>query len=162
VEAGPCDLGALLPEIWSLPRAAWVQCLAGETAAGPALVVEPLLSRRHIRTEQAKRPDGTPYTRITGWGPEDASAPAPRRVRAGVRVYGERDVILHTEHGDIRVALRPDEAPATAWNFLRLAEGGFYDGTTFHRVVPADKQGRPFVIQGGDPTGTGDGEPGYW
>src|SRR5262245_18338113 len=46
VEPGPCDLGALLPEIWSLPRAAWVQCLAGETPVGPALVVEPLLSRQ--------------------------------------------------------------------------------------------------------------------
>jgi cyclophilin family peptidyl-prolyl cis-trans isomerase len=159
---GPCDLGALFPEIWTLRKAAWVQCLAGDSPAGAALVVEPLLSRLAPRTEPAQRPDGTPYARIVGWGPDGAKGTVPRRVMTGLRIYGERDAILHTSLGDIVVALRPDEAPATAWNFLQLVDGGFYEGVVFHRVVPADRQGRPFVIQGGDPTGTGDGEPGYW
>jgi peptidyl-prolyl cis-trans isomerase B (cyclophilin B) len=57
--------------------------------------------------------------------------------------------------------MRPDMAPATARNFVQLAAQGFYDGTIVHRVVPKGRGGRPFVIQGGDPTGTGDGGPGY-
>jgi peptidyl-prolyl cis-trans isomerase B (cyclophilin B) len=77
-------------------------------------------------------------------------------------VYPDRDVVLHTTEGAIIVAMRPDEAPNTVWNFLHLAQGGYYDGVTFHRVVPLTRQGDPFVIQGGDPSGTGEGEPGYW
>ncbi len=62
---------------------------------------------------------------------------------------------LHTNHGDIEVGLRPEAAPLAVNNFVFLARQGFYDGVIFHRVVPG------FVIQGGDPTGTGRGGPGY-
>jgi cyclophilin family peptidyl-prolyl cis-trans isomerase len=62
---------------------------------------------------------------------------------------------LHTGHGDIAVDLLPARAPLAVNNFLFLAGEGFYDGAGFHRVVPR------FVIQGGDPTGTGRGGPGY-
>jgi len=79
---------------------------------------------------------------------------------SGFRSYVEQDVRLETTEGTLRVALRPDEAPATAWNFRRLAAGGLYDGLPFHRVVPVDREGRPFVIQGGDPAGDGEGGPG--
>jgi cyclophilin family peptidyl-prolyl cis-trans isomerase len=71
------------------------------------------------------------------------------------------EAVLHTSEGDLRVAFAPDAAPATVDNFLRLARVGFYDGTIFHRIVPLDREGRPFVVQGGDPTGTGDGGPGW-
>lgn len=64
-------------------------------------------------------------------------------------------VRLHTELGDIVVGLFTESSPVAAENFLNLASAGFYDGTVFHRVVPG------FVIQGGDPTGTGAGDPGY-
>jgi cyclophilin family peptidyl-prolyl cis-trans isomerase len=60
-----------------------------------------------------------------------------------------------TERGDIVVDLYADRAPLTVENFVNLARGGFYDGTTFHRVIPG------FMAQGGDPTGTGRGGPGY-
>jgi peptidyl-prolyl cis-trans isomerase B (cyclophilin B) len=63
--------------------------------------------------------------------------------------------IIKTDKGDIRVALFPDQAPLTVANFVNLAQRGYYDGVVFHRVVPN------FVIQGGDPTGTGRGGPGY-
>ena len=86
----------------------------------------------------------------------------PPRLLSGLRIYQERDVILHTSKGDIRLAMRPDHAPNTVWNFLELCEGGFYDGVTFHRIVPFLRSGEPFVIQSGDPTGTGNGGPGYW
>jgi cyclophilin family peptidyl-prolyl cis-trans isomerase len=62
---------------------------------------------------------------------------------------------LHTNQGDIAVELYDDDAPKTVDNFLSLARKGFYDGVIFHRVIP------DFMIQGGDPTGTGSGGPGY-
>src|SRR3954453_980492 len=62
---------------------------------------------------------------------------------------------LHTNHGAIEVELFDDDAPKTVENFLKLARDGFYDGVVFHRIIP------DFMIQGGDPTGTGMGGPGY-
>jgi len=62
---------------------------------------------------------------------------------------------LQTNHGAIAVELFDDDAPKTVDNFLKLARDGFYDGVIFHRVIP------DFMIQGGDPTGTGTGGPGY-
>jgi cyclophilin family peptidyl-prolyl cis-trans isomerase len=62
---------------------------------------------------------------------------------------------LHTNHGAIEVELFDDDAPKTVDNFTKLARDGFYDGVTFHRVIP------DLMIQGGDPTGTGMGGPGY-
>ena len=62
---------------------------------------------------------------------------------------------LHTNHGAIAIELFDDDAPKTVENFLKLARDGFYDGVVFHRIIP------DFMIQGGDPTGTGMGGPGY-
>ena len=62
---------------------------------------------------------------------------------------------LHTNHGAIEVDLFDDAAPKTVENFRKLAGDGFYDGVIFHRVI------KDFMIQGGDPTGTGTGGPGY-
>ncbi len=86
------------------------------------------------------------------------------------RTANQTQVILHTSKGDIRVTLFPTHAPKTVANFMGLAEGSkdysqrnakgelagpFYDGSVFHRVI------KGFMIQGGDPTGTGRGGPGY-
>jgi cyclophilin family peptidyl-prolyl cis-trans isomerase len=65
------------------------------------------------------------------------------------------EAAFKTELGDIRVRLFPDQAPVTVNNFVFLAKQGYYDNTTFHRVLPG------FMAQGGDPTGTGAGGPGY-
>jgi cyclophilin family peptidyl-prolyl cis-trans isomerase len=62
---------------------------------------------------------------------------------------------LHTSEGPIELELTPDDAPKTVENFTRLAGEGFYDGLTFHRVIP------DFMIQGGCPQGDGTGGPGY-
>jgi len=62
---------------------------------------------------------------------------------------------LHTNHGAIAIELYDEDAPKTVENFMKLAREGFYDGVIFHRVIP------DFMIQGGDPTGTGRGGPGY-
>jgi peptidyl-prolyl cis-trans isomerase B (cyclophilin B) len=62
---------------------------------------------------------------------------------------------LHTNHGPVEVELFDADAPRTVENFRTLAGEGFYDGVVFHRVIP------DFMIQGGDPEGTGRGGPGY-
>ena len=62
---------------------------------------------------------------------------------------------LHTNHGDISIEFDAQQSPLTVNNFVFLARDGFYDGVIFHRVI------KGFMIQGGDPTGTGMGGPGY-
>lgn len=62
---------------------------------------------------------------------------------------------IHTNKGDISVKLYADDSPRTVNNFVFLARDGFYDGVIFHRIIEG------FMIQGGDPTGTGTGGPGY-
>jgi len=66
-----------------------------------------------------------------------------------------RGAVLRTSRGEIELELSPEHAPNTVNNFVFLARAGFYDGVAFHRVIPN------FMIQGGDPTGTGMGGPGY-
>jgi len=66
-----------------------------------------------------------------------------------------RIAYFKTTEGDFRIELFEDKAPITARNFIDLAKKGFYDGVIFHRVIDG------FMIQGGDPTGTGRGGPGY-
>jgi len=65
------------------------------------------------------------------------------------------EATIKTDKGDIRIQLLAGQAPATVNNFVFLARDGFYDGVTFHRVIPG------FMAQSGDPTGTGTGGPGY-
>jgi len=79
------------------------------------------------------------------------STPPPMQIDMN-RTYR---ALIKTNKGDIQLQLNPAEAPITVNNFVALAREGFYDGVTFHRVVPQ------FVIQGGDPTGSGSGGPGY-
>jgi peptidylprolyl isomerase len=64
-------------------------------------------------------------------------------------------VLLQTTMGDVKIELLDESMPITAGNFRKLVEKGFYNGTIFHRVIPG------FMIQGGDPQGTGFGGPGY-
>lgn len=63
--------------------------------------------------------------------------------------------VIHTELGDIKLELFAEKTPITVNNFVFLSEQGFYNGTIFHRVI------KDFMVQGGDPTGTGRGGPGY-
>ncbi len=65
------------------------------------------------------------------------------------------EALIETEKGNIQVQLFAKEAPLSVTNFIQLANGGFYEGLTFHRVEPG------FVVQGGDPSGNGTGGPGY-
>ena len=96
--------------------------------------------------------------------PAPPSAPAPSAGGAGdcptaqpapLPAGETRTVTITTDLGAMDLKIEADLSPIAAGNFVALAECGFYDGVVFHRVVPQ------FVIQGGDPTGTGSGGPGY-
>jgi cyclophilin family peptidyl-prolyl cis-trans isomerase len=82
----------------------------------------------------------------------DGGAKTPAKPLAAGRTY---DVVMTTSCGEFTIRLDQKTSPRTAASFASLARSGFYDGTVFHRIVP------DFVIQGGDPTGTGTGGPGY-
>jgi peptidylprolyl isomerase len=104
--------------------------------------------------------DGTPQTQpttATGENPTPGgsslsyAAPPPMTIDENKRYFAT----IKTDAGDIRLELFPSEAPIHVNNFVFLAREGFYNGVTFHRVIPG------FVAQAGDPTGTGRGGPGY-
>lgn len=86
-----------------------------------------------------------------GQGAKTWSAPPAQTIDAKATYTAT----LATSEGDITIALDPKAAPKTVNNFVFLSKQGFYDGVTFHRVIPG------FVIQGGDPAGNGTGGPGY-
>ncbi len=69
---------------------------------------------------------------------------------------GEQIAVMHTNHGDISLRLFPEQAPKAVENFVTHAQNGYYDGLIFHRVI------KDFMIQGGDPTGTGCGGESIW
>lgn len=127
------------------------ECTAGAPGPTPA---EPGAAA----TEATATPtaDATPAGEATA-GPGDEAivrsydSPPPLQIDTSAGY----EAVIRTERGEIRVELYPDEAPGYVNNFVFLARNGFYEGLTFHRVVPG------FVAQGGDPTGTGFGNPGY-
>lgn len=126
------------------------------------------VSARELASEVSRlalHPSFAPRSRaralLAAWGepaPEEPVAPAPPSVEpeAILPPDARPRVRLETDRGVLVLELRPDQAPVTVARFLALVEGGFYDGLTFHRVVPG------FVAQGGDPRGDGYGGPGFW
>jgi cyclophilin family peptidyl-prolyl cis-trans isomerase len=84
-----------------------------------------------------------------------ADAACPTSQPAALPAGETRTVTIDTDKGSIAIKIEADLSPIAAGNFVALAACGYYNGVVFHRVVPA------FVIQGGDPTGTGTGGPGY-
>ena len=99
----------------------------------------------------AATPAPVPSEAGGGGGNGDCPTSQPAALPAGE----SRTVTIATDLGTMTLKIEADLSPIAAGNFVALAECGFYDGVVFHRVVPQ------FVIQGGDPTGTGSGGPGY-
>jgi peptidyl-prolyl cis-trans isomerase B (cyclophilin B) len=92
-------------------------------------------------------------------GCTEVSAPPAKHVklsRPAERLQGPATATVETSCGSFEIALDSAKAPRTTSSFAYLARHGMYDDTTFHRIVPG------FIIQGGDPTGTGTGGPGYF
>ena len=99
-----------------------------------------------LPTSPTPQASTTPSPQLKSWSQPPAMAIDPTK---------SYEAIIKTEKGDIRIKLFADKAPVTVNNFVFLARQGFYDGVTFHRVIPG------FMAQTGDPTGTGTGGPGY-
>lgn len=153
---GKVDLAALIPMLWKdKPRQVlFAQLRVDGRGVGSPVVLMPMLNQpraKSTKLPEAKRPV---ITFVPLEGEED--------VYSGVQAWPDRRAVITTDEGDIEIATRPDAAPLTSQNFLRLVAGGLYEGTGFHRVVPLTADGKPFVIQGGDPTGTGSGGCGYY
>jgi cyclophilin family peptidyl-prolyl cis-trans isomerase len=102
-------------------------------------------------TPQSQVPQSAAPAGSAGPVAEGCPTSAPDPLPAGET----REVTIETDLGNIVIAVEADLGPLAAGNFVALAECGFYDGVVFHRIMP------DFVIQGGDPTGTGTGGPGY-
>jgi cyclophilin family peptidyl-prolyl cis-trans isomerase len=83
--------------------------------------------------------------------PKEWKNPPEMKIDSSKKYYA----VFNTDLGEFKLELFADKAPVTVNNFVFLAEEGFYDGTIFHRVID------DFMVQGGDPTGTGRGGPGY-
>lgn len=150
-EIGRVDLAGLFPVLWTTtkPELLYAQLFVGDDPVGAPVVLQPLVSPAYAM----------------GTNPSDATInwqEQPRPVYSGLRAYIDKYVVLETTEGDITFAMRPDEAPNTAFNFMHLAEGGYYTDVVFHRIVPLTARGYPFVVQAGDPTGQGAGGPGYY
>ncbi len=94
-----------------------------------------------------------------GGGGAAANDPAPAgnpKVPAGAKSSGGRHAVIHLDRGEIELEFLPDAAPKAVENFRLLAEHGYYDGLTFHRII------RGFMLQGGDPLGDGRGGQSAW
>lgn len=170
---GRVDLASLFPVLWSeKPHDVMLaQLFLDGVATGAPLVIQPLVTPNTARlvdpvTLMASEDEDSELMfdqeirdsrEAQGVPPSEEDEP----VFSGVRVYVEQEAVLQTSAGDIVFRLRPDAAPNTVYNLMHLIEGGFYTGVIFHRVKATLDDGRPFVIQVGDPSGTGFGGPGY-
>jgi cyclophilin family peptidyl-prolyl cis-trans isomerase len=91
---------------------------------------------------------------VGGWSPSSDGGPA-EKTQTNSNPTMKHLISIKTNLGEIQFATYDEDAPKTAGNFITLANKGFYNGIIFHRVI------KDFMIQGGDPTGTGTGGPGY-
>src|SRR5262249_14405732 len=139
------------PVLWSgsSPRTYYLQAQIDGRKTGPAVVLQPIVAP--LYAPRADR-SGSPIF------PEDKAKP---RLFSGYRAYMDRHVVLETGKGEIEVALRPDAAPNTSFNFRQLVEGGFYTDIAVHRIASLVGGAAPDVVQFGDPNGDGRGGPGY-
>lgn len=171
--AGRADLAGLLPVLWEERplRVLLAQLYADGKSLGAPLVLQPLVTPNAAvlvdpvtmqpsmdrRAEPKFEDERLPVLRQRG-----LAESGEREVTfSGFRVYEDREVVVETSQGAMVFRLRPDMAPNTAFNFLHLVDGGFYTDVMVHRVVAALPNGAPFVIQFGDLSGTGSGDPGY-
>ena len=150
VKPGKVDLAKSLKSLWKdkKPEVLYVKLIADGKSAGPALVLQPMTNPPVCTLD--------PTTKAPKWTPDEDNT------YAGIRCWVDQTVVLDTEFGEAEFKMRPDCAPNTVWNFVQLIKGGFYRDIIFHRIVQKHpRTGKMFVIQAGDPTGTGSGSPGY-
>ena len=164
----PVDLAGLFPVLWQgpMPKLRYAQLVVAGKEVGAPLVLQPMISearaklvdpksrRLWFRDPTTNEDNFRPREGVMEWVTEPPAY-------AGLRIYTDQHVILDTSLGEMEFRLRPDAAPNSVWNIRELMRLGFYNDIIFHRIVPTLASGHPFVVQVGDPTGTGDGGPGY-
>lgn len=129
-----------------------VICLAaGVAACGGGGNKSARASHQSLTSGQAAARNGC--KRVAAPRPQDEGK--QKKPRGALDPAKKWELVVDTNCGSFTIALDVNSAPHTAASLVALAKSGFYDGTTFHRIVP------DFVIQGGDPTGSGNGGPGY-
>lgn len=151
VKPGEIDLADVFPRLWTNDSAQvfHIQAVSGKERIGAALVLVPMVAPRYAT--RAGR-DGTPQM-----------PPATKtHVLSGYWVYPDQRAVVKTSKGELVFALRPDAAPNSVANFRSLAEKQFYSGIRVHRIVSLSGRTLPDIMQFGDPTGTGQGGPGYF
>lgn len=171
--AGRADLGGLFPALWAdkSDRVVLAQLYADGEPLGAPVVVQPMVTPNiaALSDPVTMQPSMDPRAAVAF---EDERLPVLKRAGlaesaqrevtySGLRLYVDKEVVVETTEGEMVFRMRPDQARNTAFNFLGLVEGGFYTDVIVHRVVAALKDGRPFVIQFGDLSGTGSGDAGY-
>lgn len=167
VTRGGVDMAALFPQLWTdSPRVLYAQLTVDSRPIGPAVVMQPMTvpskamvySRENRQVWSVDPTTGKPnFEARTG----EILYSTPPKAFAGFRTWVDQNVVFVTDLGEVEFRLRPDQAPNTVWNLMELVKGGFYTDISVHRVVPKTPAGAPFVVQFGDPTGSGDGAPGY-
>lgn len=169
---GRADLASLFPLLWTEKpeQVMLAQLYLDNRAHGAPLVLQPLVTpNTATRVDEGTLRVSEDDKAIVIFEDDRRSSLAaqgqPETERevafSGLRVYVEQEAVFKTSAGEIAFRLRPDAAPNTAYNFMHLVQGGFYTNIIFHRIVATLSDGRPFVIQVGDPSGTGSGGPGY-
>lgn len=151
VDEGLVDLASLFPGLWTStpPSVQYAQLEIDGEGVGSPVVLQPMMSPTYFRSNP-QNPRARPIAQSMG------------NTYTGIRAWSDVNVVFETSEGDIEFRMRPDHAPNHVYNLIHLAEGGFYTDVIFHRII-GERQGRSaFVVQGGDPTGSGTGGPGYF
>ena len=175
VTKGRVDLAAMFPQLWQSDEhhLMYAQLEVDGEQFAPPVVLQPMLTPEYAYpmnpgTLEAQIPPrrATPMYQNQIMQElarqQGISVPPQTPVYSGLRTWVDQYVVVDTSMGEMEFRLRPDMAPNTCWNYLLLVRGGFYTDIIFHRVVAKASNGFPFVIQVGDPTGTGSGGPGYF
>ena len=149
----PRSISALLA---CVAAAGVLAACGGDSGGGSSSATSKANSTDTVVTAGTKLPAGCKKVTDPGTRQEEATQKRPNGRLSG----GPATVAMQTNCGSFTITLDADRAPRTAASFATLVKRGFYDGLQFHRVA-ADPSGGPFVIQGGDPLGTGLGGPGY-
>lgn len=153
VAAGEIDAAQVFPRLWKTdqPQVVFIQAALdakGEKRVGPATVLVPMLTPRYAsHTDRAGVPVLTP--------------PPKQRIFSGYWTFKDQHALVKTIKGDLEFALRADAAPNSVLEFRDLVSKGFYSGIAIHRIASLSGQTLPDIVQFGDPTGTGQGGPGF-
>ena len=151
--AGENDLADLFPRLWTTdsPQVLLAQAVIAKERVGAPLVLVPMVAPPYAPKVER---DGVPQM--------NPAPPAKSRVLSGYWVYADQRVQITTSKGTLVFALRPDAARNSVDNFRNLVEKKFYDGIKVHRIAALSGRTMPDIVQFGDPSGTGQGGPGWF